>query len=81
MDSALEARYPQLRTYGGKGTDDATANARFDFNPNGFHAYITDRSGEWFMEPLSRQIVICFNKQDAFSPGKSPFELPGSPTK
>ncbi len=85
MDSALEASYPLLKTYGGQGTDDRTANVRLDFNPNGFHAYVTSQSGEWFIQPATRgithQYLFCFFKQDVVTPDRKPFEETGVPVK
>jgi len=80
MDSALEARYPLLKTYGGQGLTDVTASVRLDFNPNGFHAYVISQSGEWLIQPLGKGIthhfLICFYKQDLVD--QHPFELPDS---
>ena len=85
MDSALEAKYPSLKTYGGQGVDDRTAMVRLDFNPNGFHAYVISQAGEWFIQPATRgithQFLICFFKQDALIPNRVPFELPDSRRK
>ncbi len=83
MDPAMEAQYPLLRTYGGQGIDDRTANVRLDFNQNGFHAYITSQAGEWFIDPAARgithQYLFCYFKRDVIIKNRKPFELPDSP--
>lgn len=82
MDSALEAKYPSLKTYGGQGINDRTAMLRMDFNQNGFHAYVISQAGEWIIQPSARgithQSLVCFFKQDAIIPNRVPFELPDS---
>lgn len=78
MDPALEAKYPLLKTYGGKGVVDPTSSVRLEFNQNGFQAYIRSRDGEWFIQPASQgithQYLICFFKQDVVQPNRKSFE-------
>ena len=85
MDSALEAKFPLLKTYGGQGIDERSAMIRLDFNQNGFHGFVISQAGEWFIEPsakgITHQSLVCFFKQDAITPNRSSFELPGSPVK
>ena len=84
MDSALEAAYPLLKTYGGQGMDDRTATLRLDFNVNGFHAYVISQSGEWFIQPahgIPQHYLFCFYKRDFQAPDRRPFELPDSMKK
>jgi len=82
MDSALEAKYPLLRTYEGTGMNRKDVHARLDFNINGFHAYISGSEGEWFIQPVKKgithQFLLCFFKQDAWIQNRQPFELPDS---
>jgi hypothetical protein len=40
MDAGLQARYPEIRSYLGKGITDGSAVLRFDYSPQGFHATI-----------------------------------------
>lgn len=40
MMPELQAKYPEIRTYLGRGVDDASLNIRFDYSPQGFHAVI-----------------------------------------
>ncbi len=54
MESALAARYPQIKTYAGVGLDDATATVRLDLTPQGFHAQVLSSSGSGFLiDPVS----------------------------
>ena len=36
----VAAQFPKWKTYSGQGMEDPTMTARFDFNANGFHAYV-----------------------------------------
>lgn len=82
MDSALEAKFPSLKTYGGQGIDDKSAMIRLDFNQHGFHAYINSQDGEWSIQPadkgITHQFLTCFFKQDVLMPNRTFFELPDS---
>jgi hypothetical protein len=40
MQPGLQTKYPDIRTYLGKGTTDPSSVIRFDFSPQGFHAMI-----------------------------------------
>jgi hypothetical protein len=40
MAPALQARYPEIRTYLGQGLDNPAATARFDVTPQGLHAQV-----------------------------------------
>ena len=85
MDSALEAKYPSLKTYGGQGIEDRTAMVRLDFNQHGFHAYVISQAGEWIIQPagkgITHQFLICFFKHDAQIPDRGPFEIQELPVK
>lgn len=48
MESALAARYTGIKTYIGKGIDDASAVIRFSVTTSGFHAVITAAGKETF---------------------------------
>jgi len=41
MEPALTSKYPGIKTYTGKGIDDASAVIRFSITPSGFHAMVT----------------------------------------
>lgn len=61
MEPALQARYPQIRTYMGQGLDDRGSTLRFDLTQQGFHAQVIRPSadgsaerGAWYIDPLTR---------------------------
>lgn len=54
MEPALQARFPDIRTYRGQGIEDPTATVRFDVTPAGFHAMVLSQVGTWYIDPLQR---------------------------
>lgn len=53
MATELAARFPNIRTYRGLDLDDATATARIDVTPAGFHAIVLASRGTVIVEPDS----------------------------
>ncbi|MEY2490715.1 MAG: hypothetical protein QOC70_2657, partial [Verrucomicrobiota bacterium] len=51
MDPALAAKFPQIRTYLGRGLDDPKMSTRFDVSPRGFHALIISNDNTIVIQP------------------------------
>ncbi len=71
MAPALQARYPDIRTYGGYGLDDRTATCRLDLTPVGFHALILGSDYSIYIDPYQRGDVIHYQsyfRKDLTSP-------------
>jgi len=51
MESGLAAKYPNIKTYAGKGIDDPTATVRMDITPLGLHASVRAQAGSWYVDP------------------------------
>ncbi len=74
MESALGKKYPEIKTYVGKGIDDPFATVRLDFTPLGFHAMILSPAGDIFIDPYSLGDVenyISYYRKDYINENKS----------
>lgn len=73
VEPALQAKFPETRTYLGQGLDDPTATARLDVTPFGFHAMIlSGATGAVFVDPYRRGDTthyLSYFKRDFVKPG------------
>lgn len=51
MEEGLAAKFPDIKTYAGKGLDDPRATLRMDITPLGLRASVRSASGSWYVEP------------------------------
>lgn len=51
MEEGLAAKFPEIKTYAGKGLDDPRATLRMDISPLGLRASVRSASGAWYVEP------------------------------
>jgi subtilisin-like proprotein convertase family protein len=68
MAPALQARYPEIRCYTGRGLDDPGATAKFDLTPVGFHAQLRSRGqSPVYIDPYAQGDAahyIVYHKKD-----------------
>ena len=51
MDTALEAQFPEIRTFNGQGISDPRATIVLDYNLMGVHAMVLSPSGAYYIDP------------------------------
>jgi hypothetical protein len=76
---ALGARYPEIRTFAGRGIDDPAATLRADRSPAGFHAIVLSSAGTLYVDPLRGGAPgehISYWKRDARSPREGAYPCP-----
>ncbi len=60
MAPELSQKFPEIRTFLGKGIDDGTATLRFDITPHGFHASVLSAYGDFFIDPYSTNDITNY---------------------
>lgn len=84
MESALQAKYPNIRTYTGQGIDDPRKTIKMEMGPRGLQAMIFAPSGNIIISPAYADDLnhyMIFRKKDMSSPdsgfrcGQDEFEL------
>lgn len=80
MSAELAAKFPGLKSFSGQCVEDNSYKARIDFNDFGFHALVTDATGQIFLiEPFcnkSKTYYSVYNKAD-FKSSRPPFNENG----
>jgi hypothetical protein len=78
MHPDLQARYPEIRTYRGRGIDDPYATVRLDATPAGFHAMVLSRQPTVFIDPVAfgddRNHVTHYKRTAAERPEVASFQ-------
>lgn len=67
MEDGLAAKHPEIRTFAGRGIDDARASLRMDITPIGFHASIRSPNGAWYIDPyfhLDDSVYASYHGRD-----------------
>ncbi len=67
QEPALEAKFPEIRTFLGQGIDDPYATIRFDYTDFGFHAQVLTVNGSYSIDPYARGDVnnyISYYRKD-----------------
>lgn len=60
MAPELAEKFPQIKTYRGRGIDNRSATARFDISPLGFHAQIFLTEGVIYIDPAIQNDVSVY---------------------
>jgi subtilisin-like proprotein convertase family protein len=68
MAPELQAKYPEIRCYTGRGMDDPSAKIKLDCTPFGFHAMVTSANGgSYFIDPMvhgNTSFYVVYFKKD-----------------
>ena len=70
LHPALEAKFPEIRTFVGRSIDDASMTGRFDWTPKGFHAQIVSPDSRVYVDPHLRgdtSIYVSYFRRDRVS--------------
>ncbi|MEP0547807.1 MAG: reprolysin-like metallopeptidase [Rhodothermales bacterium] len=67
MEAGLQARYPELRTYYGRGVEAKGSMVRISATPEGFHAFVLGKGGSMLIDPmqaLDTEHYVVYRKRD-----------------
>jgi hypothetical protein len=73
MESALAAKFPDIRTYLGQGLDDPSATARLDISAQGLRAQVIGWRGTYYVDPYQpgdRSTYVVYRKADSMEDGE-----------
>ncbi len=77
MHPELQAKYPNMRSFAGKGIDDPTAYLRFSLTQKGFNAMVMSANHSTvYIDPYLKgdtQFYVCYYKKDYVKDQSSPF--------
>lgn len=60
MPSALAAKHAEIKTFNVEGVDDPYANGKLDWTLFGFHGMINTPTGDFFIDPYSRNLTDTY---------------------
>jgi hypothetical protein len=67
MEPALAAKFPEIKSYRGRGIDDPAASLRLDVNGRTMHAQVLSPSGAYYIDPywhLDGSLYMSYHKSD-----------------
>ncbi len=74
MAPELQAKYPNIRCYTGRGMDDRSLKVKIDLTPLGLHAMVmSNKTGSYFIDPMvhgNSDYYVVYHKKD-YLPKKS----------
>ena len=68
MDPELAAKFPEIKTYIGRGLEDPEATAQIDWTPRGFHGQILKQGSAIYIDPAipgETDLYVSYHKADA----------------
>jgi subtilisin-like proprotein convertase family protein len=54
LDAALQAQFPDIRTYAGQGETNPAETLRLDLSPSGLRVQVLGPDGAWYIDPVTK---------------------------